>query len=115
MAKKLTLKEYLKSKEQLREAVKLTPCQQKRYVVNKYCRLVVGENKETKHQLSLKPNHQIVVDWLYEDFYAPIPTNITLTGVGSILSNANFKPAWKGKQLIKWLTRNTREHKNMIF
>ena len=109
MAKKLTFKEYVESKERLREAVKSTPQQEIQYTVRKYCKLVVGESKETKEQINLKPNQTITVEWLYEDFDNPTPLRINFDGVTAIESDKEFGTMWEGFRLERWLLRNARE------
>ena len=46
--KKLTFKEYLETKDRLRESIQITPQQTTTYLVNTYCKMVVGEAKENK-------------------------------------------------------------------
>lgn len=109
MAKKLTFKEYVESKERLREAVKSTPQQEVQYTVRKYCKLVVGESKETKEQIILKPNQTITVEWLYEDFNNPTPLRIAFEGVHDVEPDKDFSTSWEGFRLERWLMRNARE------
>lgn len=109
MAEKLTFKEYVESKERLREAVKNTPQQEVQYTVRKYCKLVVGESKDEKEQINLKPNQTITVSWLYENFDNPTPLSITFNGVKSVDSEQVFSTSWAGFRLERWLMRNARE------
>lgn len=108
MTTKLSFKEYLESKERLREAVKSTPQQETKYTVRKYCKLVVGENKEEKEQINLKPNQVITVNWLYEDFENPTPLSISFEGVKSIDEDETYSTSWQGYRLERWLNRNAR-------
>ena len=101
----LTFKQYLASKEKLREAIKNTPKQSVRYTVNKYCKLVVGESKEEKEYVNLKPKHTICVDWLYEDIDNPTPLKISF----DTDQPHDSKTFWQGAKLMKWLNRNTHE------
>ena len=65
MAKQLSFKEYLESKEKLREAVDNVPQRTAEYTLRKYCKLVVGENKESKIYVPLKPKQKVLVEaWL---------------------------------------------------
>ncbi len=105
----LTFKEYLQSKQALREAVQETPHQKKEYLVTKYCKLVVGESKDNKEQVSLKPNNRIIVEWLYEDLDAPSAVNITFEGVCETVDSENHSSYWQSYKLQRWLLRNT-EH-----
>lgn len=109
MATKLTFKEYVESKERLREAVKSTPQQEVQYTVRKYCKLVVGESKDEKEQINLKPNQTITVKWLYENFENPTPLSIVFEGVKTIEEGKVFNTSWPGFRLERWLGRNTRE------
>ena len=109
MTTKLTFKEYIASKQQLREAVKSTPRQEITYTVRKYCKLVVGEHKEEKEQINLKPDQTITVKWLYEDFDNPTPLSIVFEGVDAIDSDNTFNTSWQGFRLERWLSRNARE------
>ena len=109
MSDKLTFKEYVASKERLREAVKNTPQQEVKYTVRKYCKLVVGESKENKEQINLKPEQTITVKWLYDDFTNPTPQSIVFEGVKAIDSDKVFNTTWQGFRLERWLMRNARE------
>lgn len=114
MTRNLTFKEYLESKEKLREAIKETPQQATQYDVSKYCKLVVGESKEEKEQINLKPNQTIIVEWLYDDIDNPTPTKITFEGVCPNIDSSEYNTYWQPHKLQKWLLRNTRK-KNPIF
>lgn len=109
MGKKLTFKDYLDSKEKLREAVEKTPQRIASYAVRKYCKLVVGESKETKEYISLKPKHNVLVEWLYNDIDNPTVINIKVEGVVGVDSADPYETFWSGERLQKWLLRNTRE------
>lgn len=107
--RKLTFKEYLDSKEQLREAVSKTPRRNAEYTVRKYCKLVIGESKDEKDYVPLKPKHKVFVDWLYEDVDNPTILGIRFEGVRTVDSDGEFQTFWSGDKLLKWLVRNTRE------
>jgi hypothetical protein len=109
MGKKLTFKQYLDSKEKLREAVNRTPKRTAEYTVRKYCKLVVGESKEEKEYVNLKPKHKIFVEWLYENTDNPTILSIKFDGVKDVPTNEERKSLWQGERLLKWLLRNTRE------
>ncbi len=110
----LTFKEYLDSKERLREAIKETPKQTTQYVVSKYCKLVVGESKDAKEQIILKPNQTIIVDWLYDDIDNPTALKITFEGICPNIDASEYNSYWQAQKLQKWLVKNTRQ-KNPIF
>lgn len=109
---KLSFKEYLASKEKLREAVSKTPQRVATYSVRKYCKLVIGESKEEKSQITLKPNHKITVDWLYEDVDNPTPVSLKFSGLKDVAEEDSFNTYWQGVKLQKWLARNAREETN---
>ena len=108
----LTFKEYLASKEKLREAVTKTPQRVASYNVRKYCKLIVGESKKDKSQIVLKPNQKITVDWLYEDVDNPTPVIIKFNGPKDIDVKQVYNTYWQGSKLLKWLARNAREETN---
>ena len=102
----LTFKEYLQSKQKLREAIQAVPHQKKEYLVTKYCKLVVGESKDEKEQISLKPNNKIIVEWLYHDVDAPTAVNITFEGVCNEVDSEDHRTYWQSYKLQRWLLRN---------
>lgn len=102
MLKKLTFKEYLDSKSQLKEAAKKQPMHQATYVVRKYCKLPVLIN-EQKQSVSLKPKHEISVKWLYEDINKPIIVSVSFNNDG-----AEHKTAWSDERIYVWLSKNTK-------
>lgn len=112
MAIKLTFKDYLESKEKLREAVSKTPQRTASYNVRKYCKLIVGESKEAKDQVALKPNHKIVVEWLYTDVDNPTIVSMTFEGVKEVEPDQEYATYWEGSKLMKWLNRNTTEEQS---
>lgn len=106
---KLTFKQYLKSKEQLREALKLTPVRKAEYVMRKYCKLPVGESKEDKRYVALKPKHKLIVEWNYRDFDNPDLVSICFEDVDGVNNGEEFSSFWSDERFKKWLLRNTRE------
>ena len=110
MTTEFTFKQYLESKEKLREAVKNTPQRQAEYSVRKYCKFPVGESKETKEYVSLKPKHKIIVEWLYIDVDNPTPVNVKVESLEDIDPDQEFATFWSGSKLQKWLIRNAREN-----
>jgi len=105
--KKLTFKEYLESKNFLKEALSRTPRTTTRYVVKKYCKLVLGERDE-KQYVNLKPHNVVEVEWLHEDVTNPSPTRITFLNTDSISADEEFNTFWEGKRLLTWLHKNAR-------
>lgn len=107
MVKNLTFKEYLASKDALREAVKQTPKQTSSYKITRYCNFVIGETKEDRSSVNLKPNQTLMIDWLYEDIDNPTAVAVTFDGVKDIDPIDELIPAWTDQKIKKWLIRNT--------
>jgi len=106
---KMSFKQYLASKEALREAVKKTPKQSNSYTVARYCNFVIGENKEERQSINLKPNQTITIDWLYEDVDNPSAINVMFEGVKDIDPVEEMTPMWTDQKIQKWLIRNTEQ------
>lgn len=109
MDDKLTFKEYINSKDRLREAVRQVPERTARYTVNKYCKIAIGETKENKEYVSLKPKQKVEVDWLYEDATNPTVISVRFINVEGINEGDEFNILWGHDRLGKWLSRNARE------
>lgn len=102
---KLTFKDYLESKERLRQAIKETPIASTTYVVKKYCKVRVGESKDSREEIALKPKQTIVVEWRYTDIDNPEPVSIILEDISS-----EERPVyWNGQKLKDWLSKNAIE------
>lgn len=106
---KLTFKQYLEENKKLREAVTNVPVQSVTYVVNKYCKIPVGDSKEDKEFVALKPKHKVVVEWRYDSIDNPHALKIMFEGVKEVNEDDDFKSFWSDEKLQKWLIRNTRE------
>jgi len=106
---KLTFKEYLASKDTLREALKQTPVRKAEYVMRKYCKLPVGESKDDKQYIALKPKHILIVEWNYRDFDNPDLVSICFENVDEVNQEEEFTSFWSEDRFKKWLLRNTRE------
>jgi hypothetical protein len=109
MSNKLTFKQYLESKEQLKAAVQRIPQQVVEYSVKKYCKIVVGENKDDRQYINLKPKHKVLIEWLYDDMKTPTPISIRFEGVKDVEENNEYKTSWANSKLAKWLLRNAKE------
>ena len=109
MGMKLSFKDYIASKDVLRSAVNNTPRRTAEYTVKKYCKLAVGESKEEKQYVSLKPKQKIFVEWLYENTENPTILAIKFDGVKDKPVEEEHKIMWQGERLLKWLLRNARE------
>lgn len=106
----LTFKRYVESRTQLLEALKTTPRQSTEYVVRKYCKIPLGESKDQREYISLKPKQKIIVNWLYEDIEDPTPLSVWFDGKDTNeLRGREFATFWSGEKLDKWLSTNARE------
>lgn len=72
---RLSFKDYLMTKDQLRTALNETPYKVAKYRVTKYCKLELAEDADV---ISLKPNHELIIEWLYEDIDNPTAESILL-------------------------------------
>lgn len=106
---KLTFKEYLESKEQLREAIRNTPVVVKEYYVRKYCSIALGESDDDKRTIGLKPKHELLIEWRYDDINNPSPQWIKFKNVKDLEETEQFAPFWHSQKLQKWLMRHTKE------
>lgn len=107
--RKLTFKEYIDSKKQLRAAIEKNPVITKTYKVNKYCKLPVVENN-TRRMLSLTPKTIMIVEWLYEDCDCePTATSFRFEDLREVESLEDFNSDWKPEKFNKWIQTNTVE------
>lgn len=107
---KITFKQYLESKEQLLKAINESPIHTATYTVNKYCKVPVGETKDLKEYIHLKPKHQIVVEWKYEDEDVPEVLNIRFKDVVDVDNEKEYTPSWVSDRFRNWLMKNAREN-----
>lgn len=105
---KPTFKQYLESKEQLRNAIANTPVAISEYEVVHYCSLFLGEYEEDKITVNLKPKQRVIVEWQYDDIKTPTPLSIKIEGVESIDESEEFQTFWSNNKIQKWLLRHTR-------
>ena len=106
---KLTFKQYLDSKDTLREAIKQTPVHKAEYIMRKYCKLPVGESKDKKEYIALKPKHKVICEWLYADPNNPDLESVTFEGVDTVDPEKKHSSYWSEERFKTWLERNTRE------
>jgi len=107
---KLTFKQYLESKERLLEQLKKSPIRVATYNVKRYCRIPVGELKEAKEYIPLKPKQRVVVEWKYEDINSiPHPISLTFKDVKEVNPERKYQVFWTGERLSKWIDKNARE------
>ena len=103
--RKLTFKEYVESKQRLRRAVSETPIASLTYCIKKYCKIRVGETKDDRSEISLKPNQRVIVEWRYDDINNPEPQTIIFEDQGP----EEYPIYWKGSKLKDWLSKNSIE------
>ena len=113
--KKLTFKEYIESKDQLRLAINESPIHTIPYSIRKYCRIPVGETKECKQYIMLKPKQKVLIEWKYTDSLLPDVISIQFENVDDISVDESFDPFWTTQRLQKWLSVNTKEEIPELF
>lgn len=109
---RLTFKQYLESKEQLRKAIANVPTSILEYEIRKYCTISLGETEEEKITLSLKPKQKIIVEWRYDDIHDPSPETIKFVGVKDVDLDETYETFWSGNKLTKWLLRHATRGEN---
>lgn len=103
--RKLSFKQYLESKEKLRKAISETPVVSTTYTVRKYCKLRLGESKDHRKEVALKPRQRIIVEWQYDDLNDPKPLSVVLDDVSPV----EHSVYWAGSKLRGWLSKNAIE------
>lgn len=109
---KLTFKQYLESKEQLRKAIENTPVTIVEYEIKKYCSMAIGESKDESLPIGLKPKQKVIIQWRYDNFENPTPDYVKFVGVNSIDESEEQPLFWTGQKLQKWLLRHAKEGLN---
>lgn len=99
----------MQSKSKLVEAADRAPQRTALYTLKKYCKIPVGESKEDRKYVSLRPNQKISVSWLYEDMDNPTPLEINFDGPQDVNPEEGYQAMWNGNRLLNWLLRNSRE------
>lgn len=105
---KLTFKQYLESKQQLRKAIENTPVSIVEYEVRKYCSIPVGETEDEKKLIALKPKQKIIIEWRYDNVDNPTPEYIQIAGCQTLCEDDKQPVYWSGTKLQKWLLRHTK-------
>jgi hypothetical protein len=104
----LTFKQYLESKQQLKQALSNIPVAVSEHEVIKYCSVVVGESKEESKNIALRPKQKIIIEWCLDDLSNPTINYIQFDGVNSVNTKEKFNTFWEGIKLKKWLKRYTK-------
>lgn len=106
----IPLKQYMDSKRQLIEAIKLTPTTLIEYEIRKYCTLSVGSDADDSQTIALKPKQVLTVEWVYHNPSNPTPAKITLSDKDTLIEQDMH---WSNEKLTKWLMRHAKEGKNL--
>lgn len=107
---KLTFKQYLDSKDQLKQAIKNTPTTIVEYEIRKYCSLPVGESTDDSRLVTLKPKHSLIVEWRHDDPKNPLPLHIRVINPEELDEEQSV--FWSGSKLQKWLERHAKQGRN---
>jgi len=113
--KKMSFSEYLNSKQVLQQAITESPVQTVSYSVMKYCRIPVGELKEDKQYITLKPKQKVLVEWKYTNYITPEILSLQFENVDDVELDESFDPYWTSQRLQKWLSINTKKETPEIF
>lgn len=105
--KKITFKEYLESKEELKCALGNLPVESKTYTILKYCKLPVGKSRDTFEHITLKPKQQIIVECRYDGGDTPTVIGITFKRLDITTSDKEHNVLLSASRLTSWLKRNT--------
>jgi len=107
---KLTFKQYMEGKDQLRKAVENIPVSIIEYEVRKYCSIVLGESKDESTIIGLKPKQRVIVKWRYDDVNNPSPEYVRISGPNCLDESEEQQTFWSGQKLQKWLMRHAKEN-----
>lgn len=110
---KLTLKQYIESKEQLLKAIENTPISIVEYEIKKYCSIALGESQDEKHLVGLKPKQRIIVEWRYLTVDNPIADTIQLVGLNET-DDEKYVTFWSSIKLTKWLARHAKQGEQYV-
>lgn len=100
----ISFSDYIRSKQQLREALLQDPIHTVVYEVKKYCRIPLGETKDSKEYYNLKPKQYVSVKWKYADLDGiPEPLSVTIP---LDEGDTNLPTFQTGERLMKWLSTN---------
>lgn len=96
----ITFKQYIESKERLKESIKSVPIVEVNYMMKKYCKFPVGE-REDKDFVALKPNDNVAVTWKYLD-----PNNRVVESIVFKESDEGVFTYWRQEKVQKWIESN---------
>ena len=101
MKRHLTFKEYIETKNRLKEASSNRPIVKVRYEVKRYCKIPLKAriSDDDKVYFSMKPKNFVEVLWEYETLDSPIAKEIKLISEdGQIMYFV-----WSNARIKKWI------------
>jgi hypothetical protein len=102
---KITFKQYLAAKEQLRKVIHDQPKQTLTYKVIKYVKLPIIIDSD-RIDVDLRPGYILKIMWLYKDIDDKTPDPIGLT-VELNNTEEDVLPFWKKQKFTEWVKKNT--------
>lgn len=107
---RFNFQDFLQSRNQLLQAATKNPNVSMQYTVVKYCKIPLGESKESREYISLKPKDVISVEWSYSNGteYDPSPSIIKV-------NEQSYPHFYTYDRLISWLQTNTETDKQNWF
>ena len=102
------LQSFIDSKNQLLDIIQRDPIHGVSYTVSKYCRVPVGETKNDKQYVQLKPKQTLTINWQYTNDLSEPPTPVDIT-FNFMVENNTHRMFQTGAKLRKWLSTNTFE------
>lgn len=103
---KLSFKEYLETKEQLRQASEQNVRAVVDYSVTKYCKVpIVEEGTLSKQYLPFKPKDKIRILWEY-DADNPVLKKFTIIREDETVEHI---PCWSSTKLFEWTNSNCKK------
>lgn len=96
----LSFKQYIESKERLRESILKDPIVKINYAFKKYCKFPTGI-KEEKQFVSLKPNDVVTVAWKYTSPDHRLIESIEFNNEDEIVFTY-----WKDDKIANWIKTN---------
>ena len=100
MDTKQTFKEYLESKNQLKEFLRKPPIIEQEFKVKNFCKLATGKSLSEKTTKSLKPGSEILIKWKYIE-NEPVYESVSI-------DNNHCEMYWKPGKFKEWLKKNTK-------
>lgn len=114
MIPKLTLQQFIDSKEQLLEALRLDPIVTLTYTCLKYTKLIVIAEDDTEHVISFKPKDKIQLKWKYNILEECFDehSHISRECLSLYIDESQYTIIKSMNQLERWLKVNTLQLRN---